>query len=372
MPRLAPLLAAVLIAAGLTTTARAQPVVPPEVAAYATAKTGPGGPYVGLVVGIVDASGRVVRGFGRVAADSAAGTPGRSPDGRTRFEIGSVSKTLTGLLLADAVLRGDLALDTRIDALLPDTLRLDPRLAAVTAADLSTHHGGLPRLPLNMGMPGVDLDLRDPYARYDAARLTAFLAALRPGAGLDTTRAFAYSNVGAGMLGHLLARRAGTTYAALVQRRIAGPLGLADTFVGTGGDAAREATGHTAARAATPPWAFTDVLVGAGGVRSTADDMLALLAAYLDPAPSPLRAAMDLAATPRADASRGRRIGLGWFTGGPGERLRWHNGGTGGFTAFVGFDPSSGRGVVVLSNASVSVDVLGMHLLDPSVPLDAP
>ncbi len=367
MRRFVPLLAALLIA----TAAHAQPVVPPEVAVYAAARTGADGSHVGLVVGIVDVSGRTAVGFGRVArGDSGAAVV--VPDGRTRFEIGSVTKTVTGLLLADAARRGEVTLDTPLAALLPDTLALDPHLAAATLADLSSHLAGLPRLPTNLGSPLTGLDLRDPYGRYDVPRLYAFLEALRPGTGLDTTRAFAYSNVGAGLLGHLLARRAGMSYDALVRARVAGPLGLADTYAGPGADAAREAGGHTAQRAATPPWTFTDALAGAGALRSTADDVLSMLAAYLGLTPSALSEAMQAAATPRADASRGRRIGLGWMSGGPDGRLRWHNGGTGGFTAFVGFDPVARRGVVVLSNASVPVDALGMHLLDASILLETP
>ena len=371
MRRFVLLLAALLIAIA----AHAQPVVPPDVTAYATARTGADGPHVGLVVGVVDASGRVAVGFGRVALGDSGAAAG-VPDARTRFEIGSVTQTVTGLLLADAVRRGEGTLDTPVSALLPDTLALDPRLAATTLADLSSHRAGLPRLPTNMGSPSTGLDLRNPYAHYDVPRLYAFIEALRPGsgpgAGLDTTRAFAYSNVGAGLLGHLLARRAGMSYDALVRARVAGPLGLADTYTGPGVDAAREATGYTAQRAAASPWTFTDALAGAGALRSTADDLLSMLAAYLGLTPSALADAMQAAATPRADATRGRRIGLGWMSGGGDGRLRWHNGGTGGFTAFVGFDTVARRGVVVLSNASVPVDALGMHLLDASVPLEAP
>ena len=336
--------------------ARAQPALPPDVAAYTAARTADG-PFVGLVVGVVDASGARAWGFGRTS--TAADAP--APDGATRFEVGSVTKTFTALLLAEAAARGEVTLATPVGALLPDTLRLAPGVAALTLRQLVTHTSGLPRLPTNLGMPGAGLDLRDPYAAYSPARLHAFLADVR----LDSAR-FAYSNVGAGLLGYLLARRAGTTYAALLADRITGPLGLGAT--GLAPDPARDATGH-AGGAPVPFWTFTDALVGAGGVRASADDLLRYLAAHLGLVETPLADALRATHAVQAEASRGRGIALAWFTGGPDGRLRWHNGGTGGFTSFVGFDPATGRGVVVLSNAQASVDRLGMHLLDPTFPL---
>lgn len=368
------LAALVLVALGALTAVplRAQPVIPPALDAYAARLTNAdSGRAVGLVVGVVDATGTVVRGYGRRSTEAGSAVP----DAHMRFEIGSVTKALVGLVIADAAARGDVALDAPLATLLPDTLALDPHVAALTLADLATHRSGLPRLPTNMGIPGRDLDLADPYARYDAARLYAFLESLRPGRGLDTTRAFAYSNVGAGLAGHALARHLGTTVDALVRTRLAAPLGLTDTYVGVGGDAAREAQGHAVQgamgqgqigqRAATPPWTFTDALAAAGGVRSTAADVLRLLDALRTPSPA-FAPAVEMALAPRARTSPGRHIGLFWMADGA---IRWHNGGTGGFASFVGFDTATGRGVVVLSNTALPVDALGAHLLDPSRPL---
>ena len=135
---------------------------------------------------------------------------------------------------------------------------------------------------------------------------------------------------------------------------------------------ARLAVGHDETMAAVPAW-HLDALAGAGALRSTAADLLVYLAAALDTARGPLTPAMALARTPRADFGPGARIALGWMVSGPPTQpLWWHNGGTGGFRSFAAFDPARQVGVVVLSNAAVSVDDIGMHLMNPLVPVGRP
>lgn len=312
------------------------------------------GRYVGLAVAVLDSSGRAVYGFGRTAKDS-TGVP---VTGETRFEIGSVTKTLTGLLLADAVERGEATLETTLGALLPDSL--PPSVAGITLRQLTTHTSGLPRLPPNLAGPGFSL--LDPYAAYGPDPLAAYLVTARPDTAAQRLGTVAYSNLGAGLLGHLLARRAGMPYADLLAARVTARLpGVALT---TDVPARGMATGHTAQGRPTPPWTFTDALVGAGGVRASASSMLAYLDAQLHPS-GPLAPALRRSHTVLARDGERRNVAYGWFTADrpDGTRVFWHNGGTGGFAAFVAFVPDTGRAVVVLSNVAGGVDDLGAMLL---------
>ena len=322
-----------------------------------------GGHAVGLVVGIVEHGRRRYVASGRVGV-------ARAPiDEHTILEIGSISKTFTGLLLADAVTRGEVRLDQPVRELLPTGTVVPAKDGKpITLEQLATHRAGLPRLPSNL----APADPADPYAGYGARRLYAFLAghalARAPGDQAE------YSNLGAGLLGHALTRRAGVpSWSVLVDRRITGPLGMRETFVEVPAALrARLAVGHDETMAAVPAW-HLDALAGAGALRSTAADMLVYLAAALDTARGPLGPAMALARTPRADFGPGSRIALGWMVSGPPTHpLWWHNGGTGGFRSFAAFDPARQVGVVVLANAAVSVDDIGMHLMNPTVPVGRP
>ncbi len=344
--------------------ALAQPAteLPEAVAANVRARVA-GGENEGVVVGIVDSSGARSYGFGRLGA-------GRedTPGAQTLFEIGSVTKVFTALLLAEMAERGDVALDDPVAAYLPDTVATSFG-EQVTLAHLATHTSGLPRLPANL----APADPANPYADYTAGQMYGFLADYtlprEPGA------AFEYSNLGAGLLGHLLARHAGTSYEALLRARVLGPLGLGDTGVTlTPAQQARLAPGYSAGQP-VPGWDLP-TLAGAGALRSSADDLLRYLAAHLGLAElglaeTPLAEAMRATHAPRSEAGRDSvRIGLGWMvqTTGGGEIL-WHNGGTGGYRSFIGFDRDRGRGVVVLTNSDLGLDDVGLHLLDPSFPL---
>jgi CubicO group peptidase (beta-lactamase class C family) len=321
------------------------------------------GHAVGLVVGIVEQGRRRYVAYGRVAAGRA------QIDEHTILEIGSISKTFTGLLLADAVTRGKVRLDQPVTELLPTGTAVPAKDGkAITLEQLSTHRSGLPPVPANL----APMDPADPYAGYDVRRLYAFLA----GYALPRTpgeRAL-YSNLGAGLLGHALTRRAGVpSWGTLVERRITRPLGMHETYVEVPAALrARLAIGHDQTMVAVPAW-HLDALAGAGALRSTAADMLVYLAAMVDTVRGPLRPAMALARTPRADFGPGSRIALGWMvSGAPTQPFWWHNGGTGGFRSFAAFDPARQVGVVVLSNSAVSVDDIGMQLMNPLVPVGRP
>jgi serine-type D-Ala-D-Ala carboxypeptidase/endopeptidase len=350
-------------ALGAARTARAQ-VLPTDSAIRAILKTRvDSGAAIGIVVGILE------NGRRRYIAYGSAG-PGRPPlDEHTIFEIGSISKTFTSLLLADAVVRGEVRLDQPVAELLPPGTVVPARDGRrITLEQLATHRSGLPRMPENF----APANLSDPYSDYDVKRLYRFLASYQlaraPG---DSSE---YSNLGGGLLGHALTLRAGLpSWSALVARRITGPLDMRETFVDVPAPLrARTAKGFDSALDSVPDW-HLDALAGAGALRSTASDMLLYLAAQLDTSRGPLARAVALARIPRASFAAGVRMALGWFVVRPlSQPAWWHNGGTGGFRSFAAFDADRALGVVILTNTSVSVDDIGMHILNPALAVGLP
>ena len=318
---------------------------------------------VGIVVGVIEPEGRRVVAYGALEK----GDP-RSLNGDTIFEIGSATKVFTSLVLAEMVECGEVALDDPVAKYLPLTVKMPSRNGRfITLVDLATHTSGLPRLPGNMSPK----DAGNPYADYSVEQLYQFLSTHQ--LTRDIGSQYEYSNLGGGLLGHVLALRALTSYEALVESRISKPLGMNSTRITLTPELkGRLAAGHNAAMDAVENWDLPS-LAGAGAFRSCASDVLTFLAATLGYSETPLAPAMALMLqTRRPTGSPGRDVALGWhiFSTG-GKEIIWHNGGTGGYRSFMGFDPKAKVGVVALSNASTAVggDDIGRHLLDPSVPL---
>ncbi len=270
-------------------------------------------------------------------------TDARPPTRDTAFEIASLSKPFTALLLADQVVRGDVDLDGAVSPALPITFR-----------QLATHTSGLPRVP-----PDMPLTMDDPYAAYTAAQIDRFLAGFEPPASLPAP--YEYSNLGYGVLGEMLGRRADSSLAALLSERIATPLGLSRTAIGVPAAAGDDvAVGHDDALAPAPAWT-PGALAGAYAVHSTARDLATFVRAQLREPDGTLGEAIRLTQRPHADYPGGR-IGLGWHIGAS-TGAHWHNGQSAGFASFVAFDRSRGVGVVVLANARTSyVDAVGKAL----------
>ena len=310
----------------------------------------------GLVVGVLSREGTHVAGAGDTGR-------GAVPSGSTIFPIASVTKTFTSLALALAVDRGALALDDPVRRHLPDGWDVPTRGGReITLEHLATATSGLPRLP-----PGIDalpgFDARDPYAHLTLADVERALRSTR----LESTpgHRFEYSNFGSGVLGIALAHARGTSYGALVKRRIVEPLGLRDTVLTrSAGQAARSAVGHDAAGNPVPDWRLP-ALGGAGGLHGTADDLLRYLRAHLRLRPAAMAGALAAVRRPRARVDRATRIGLAWFRQQlpGGVPIAWHNGAVAGHASFVGFAPGAGLGVVVLANTGTPVDQAGVAAL---------
>jgi CubicO group peptidase (beta-lactamase class C family) len=282
------------------------------------------------------------------------------------FEIGSITKAFTGILLADMAARGEVSLTDPVSKHLPAGVTMPSRGREITLLDLATHRSGLPRLPSNMS----PADRSNPYADYTVQQLYAFLSGHT--LGRDVGAQYEYSNLGGGLLGHVLGRAASRSYEALVRERILQPLGMSMTGVTLTGDMREQlVAGHDMQGNVVPLWDLP-TLAGAGALRSNMRDMLAFLGANFGPPTSLLERSMMASHEVRETAGPGMSIGLGWHILTVRDRkIVWHNGGTAGFRTFIGFDPDAHVGVVVLGNSAHIMDDIGFHLINPAVPLAA-
>ncbi len=275
------------------------------------------------------------------------------------YEIGSITKTFTGLLLAQAVKQNQLTLDTAVQDHLPHGMTLqDSAAQPITFKQLSTHTSGLPRMPDN-----IPLFAKDPYADYDQAKLwQGIKTAKRLPAGTN----YQYSNLAVGLLGVALSRVENQSYNQLVTERIIQPLALNSTFMQLD-EVPKQylATGYTGSKAANP-WNFK-ALAGAGSIRSSIKDLLAYGVAHLQNSEHPLSAAMQLATTSHYQQDQ-LQVGLGWHIS-P-QNILWHNGGTMGFRSIVMIDRKNNKVVAGITNHNNEgvEDIVG-HLMNASSPL---
>lgn len=290
-------------------------------------------------------------GFGEV------GSSGEPPDGDTLYEIGSVTKTFTGTLLADMAVRGEVMVDATAQSVAWPTLTMPTFQATeIRLVDLATHFSGLPRLPTNL-MPS---NPADPYVDYTRDDLDAFLSGYMlpraPG------QAFEYSNLGVGLLGQLLAHTASTAYDQLLDQRVLAPIGMMDTgFVLDAEQQSRLAPGTDANGLPTANWDL-GLFDPAGGLESSTNDMMLYAQAYLDR--TTLGAAMDLATTAQAAIDPNVSIGLNWLLVNGGE-LVLHDGATGGYNAMFVLVPDEARAVVVLANGtSYLTNTIGFAIVE--------
>lgn len=314
--------------------------------------------HVGVSIGVVDHGERLVFSYGAAKDDSI-------------FEIGSMTKTFTGLILSQMVEQGKVSFDEPVRELLPKGTVVKPAGEEITLLDLATQHSGLPRLPDNL----APADNKNPYADYTAADMYAYLK--KQGVAKPAKTEFLYSNFGFGLLGQALSDRAGTSYSKLLREEITGPLSMPDTVIAlTPEQQARFVPGYDGRHRPARSWDFV-AIAGAGAIRSSANDMLTYLEANLHPDALPvtvettadgktLAAALTQSHELRADAMPGMRIALAWLyetdTGN-----YWHNGATGGFNSFGLYNPQADYAVIVLVNTSVGrsgslADDIGRHI----------
>jgi len=263
-----------------------------------------------------------------VSSGPAFGVTEGLPDD-ARFEIGSITKTMTATLLASLVGDGVLALEDEIRR----WLDAGPH-GNITLEQLATHTSGLPRLA-----PNQPTDEVNPYRDFTAERAEEGLraAARTPHAG------HLYSNFGYQLLGLVLERASGQRYQDLLAERLLGPLGMTRSGVGGAGGGTRM-TGHAGGEP-VGHWDFA--LPGPGAVEATIADLARYLAACLTPPRGPLGTAIRLCQQPRLRIDGPTAGGLAWIIT---DGLLFHNGGTGGFTASMTIDQAAGHAVAALVN----------------------
>jgi serine-type D-Ala-D-Ala carboxypeptidase/endopeptidase len=320
---------------------------------------------LGVVVGVRQADRTSILGFGRTSST------GQRPDSTTLFEIGSVTKVFTTTALACLVNEGAIALEDPVCSLLPEVPKFPKE---ITVLNLATHTSGLPRLPRNIWW-SVLKNWRNPYAAYTIENLYAYLKNCKKVKGLGKV---SYSNLGMGLLGHLLEQKTHRSYDRLVRQYITEPLDLIDTRIELSDEQQnRLAVGHTFDGKSTSNWDIP-TLAGAGALRSTMQDLLTFVAANLSTTIPILSSAFQLchqthvSCCDHSDIASVVGVGLGWFIRqfkDFDEPIFWHNGATGGYQSYVSFVPARQLAIGVLANYGLghpdtfSTDAIGDRIL---------
>ncbi|GJL94465.1 MAG: penicillin-binding protein [Hyphococcus sp.] len=321
---------------------------------------------IGMAAAVILPDGAQIYTAGeRIAGGGASITPD------TIFEIGSLTKIFTSVILADMVAKGEVSLNDPISKYLPTEVSLQNSLGdRITLLHLATHTSGFERNPPNSNAR----DERGIFANYGKDKLFEYLRNVTPESAPGEI--YAYSNIGMGLLGYILAERASVTYAELIKERVFDPLGMVDTHLVTPTAMDdRFAEPHNSIRKPSSRWDF-DILAGAGAIRSTLNDMQKFAASFagfgadVDITTSIKSTYEQQYAIPGGDKS----FYLGWISPtqtASGENIFWHDGGTGGSRSFFGFINNADRkqAVVILSNTAFSVNDIGLHLLDEERPL---
>lgn len=328
------------------------------------------GKHIGLVVVTVADDKKDITGFGFNSLDTES-----IPTQDTIFEIGSVSKVFTAILLARIAKESNLSLKNRIAdfGYLPRNVK--PNKKEITLEQLVTHTSGLPRMPLDFYKPShlwAVVSGGNPYAWYTENKMYKLFKQVRL---KNSPQEIRYSNIGYGLLGLILQNYTNTTYQNLVQKRISGPLNLPDTTVQIDDNqAARFASGYQGyfklgklyLAQKAKPWDFAAGMQGAGSLRSTGQDMLRFLTANMQDSEQNLTNVLKNTHQTLKNINESR-IGMGWFIKeipDAEQEVIFHDGITGGYAAFIAMTSDYRFGVVVLSNTSRSVSNIGHTVLD--------
>jgi len=314
----------------------------------------------GIVVGIIDANGTDYYSYGVKSMKT-----NEPVDENSIFEIGSISKTFTGILLADMVLKDKMKLDDPLQKYLPEGITAPTRNGeSIKLINIANHTSSLPRMPSNFSPANP----ANPFADYSEKQLYEFLEGYE--LPRDIGSQYEYSNYAMGLLGHILASENNLSYKELLAKVITEPLGLKNTGITLSANMKTNlAIGHSGGEE-VENWDLT-TLAGAGAIRSDAVDMLRYLAVNMGVEKSGLYPAMQLSHKNSRKEGEDPIIGLGWHTMVIDDtEIIWHNGGTGGYRTFAGFVKGSDKGVVVLSNSNAGVDDIGIHILHPESKLN--
>ncbi len=297
--------------------------------------------------------------YGKTALKNGVGV-----DKNSVFEIGSISKVFTTILLSDEVLRGTMKLSDPIANYLPEEVKIPSRNEkTITLKDIATHSSGLPRMPDNFEPENGN----NPFSDYSKDRMYSFISNYT--LTRDIGERYEYSNYAMGLLGHILSLKNKMSYDDLMIEKIATIYGMNNTGVVITDNMKKHlAKGHAGTQE-VENWSF-ETLAGAGGIKSTAADMVKFIQANMTTENTPINKAMKMShQLAYKNEAQNFEMGLGWHYS---NDIIWHNGGTGGYRAFAGFVKGTQKGVVVLTNSTKSVDDIGLKLLDNSRTLSVP
>lgn len=329
------------------------------------------GRNVGIAIGVLDEFGQKhVFGYGRTDKNS-----DNIPNGDTIFAIGSLTKSLTALLLENLYSDGIVAPSDTVGSILSHETNFSEAAKAITLVQLVNHSSGLPRQPNNFAMLANLINYsftgNNIYSHINRETLYAFLSEFHPDQ--EDVGKYRYSNIGIGLLGHLLEIKTGKSLPLLLNERILRPLGLRDTtYVLDDERTSRMATGYVGSsplfvkrNTPTPNWDVDDILKGAAGLYSTVNDMLVLAQFRIANARTPIaRIPVDRRIF---DFRRQKiqEISLGWQVDGfpDGEQIHSLHGMIAGYSAYMGVEYEKGLAVVVLYNNFDWDDEIGHNLL---------
>lgn len=316
---------------------------------------------VGIVVALIDGENVEYYSYGKADLKT-----GADVDENSIFEIGSISKTFTGIIVADEVVKGKMKLSDPISKYLSEYTKVPTRNdKSITIKDVATHSSSLPRMPDNFAPANPN----NPYADYTIEMAYDFISSVE--LTRDIGERYEYSNLGLGMLGHILELQYDKDYEAIMVERIANPLGMNNTrIVFTPEMKKHLAKGHNNGEE-VENWDLP-ALAGAGAIRSSPVDMVKYVQANMGVLKTPLYEAMQLShKTAYENEDQKFKIGLTWHYSNDGEIIQ-HGGATGGYRAFAGFIAGTEKGVVVLTNSTEGIGGIGMKLLDDTFDLKMP
>lgn len=305
----------------------------------------------GVVVGTVTKERSAILTYGQLSTDDP-----RQPDAETVFEIGSLTKVFTALLLADMVERGEVSLEDPIGDFLPPEVQVpNGAKGDIRLFDLATHTSGLPNIGANFWQDGDNIYDPDTAGRrwsgYTQAQL--FESLQSHSSSIERDPEFVYSNLGMGLLGHLLELKSGKSYEELLVERICKPLEMRSTCLTLSEDMrARRAQGHNADSKPSEPWdGEGSALAGAFAIRSTPNDLMIFLKANLGLVDSTLSSAIEATHTEQFKRNNLEQVGLGWNRNK--FQVVFHSGTTGGFRCSMFMLPESKVGTFVITNTQV-------------------
>lgn len=318
---------------------------------------------IGIIVGVIEPQGRRIIALGhRSNGDS------RPLNGDTAFEIGSITKVFSALLLADMVAKNEVALNDPAAKYLPADIKVPDRNGrAITLVDLATHTSGLPFMPENAP------PLNDPAAaKYSAADLKRYIANYN--LKRDIGSEWEYSNIGYWLLSEALSSCGRDSFENLMRKRVLAPLDLTNTdFSLSPKMKSNLAIGHDAALHPAPDVSslgIYSIMPAAGSLYSTVNDLLKVLSIAMNYGHSPFTRTMEITLRTRRPNGGGDEQALGWTAVEKGgDEIIFRDGGTFGFASSMAFDPKKRAGVVVLTNQQGDVNDIARHLLQPDFPL---